>query len=155
MNVYEAKEAFTNTVESIIAPLAELGLSTDTRYYFSDRELVEIPETEAERAAVIAAEVRICHPETKDELMFESAVAVEGGEVLNDEIIREATTLRESVSQLREALQNNERVGDAFASIIPPEDVPEVEPARDNKMFYIGGAIVAAVVILVILLIGR
>jgi hypothetical protein len=148
MNVNEAKEAFIKTVDSIIDPLLDKGLVVDTRYFFSDRDLIEIPDADACNAAVLAAEIRIVDMESHAELAMEAAVAIENGEILNDEIAREASTLRESVKEILEALEVHS-VKDAFDAVIPHDDEDEPErPAFDNKMYYIIGGIAILLIII-------
>ncbi len=156
MNVNEAKEALINTVDSILAPLTERGLTVDSRYFFSDRDLIEISEDYTPTAAILACETRVCDPETHEELAFEAAVAIDGGEILNDEIAREAATLRESVRELLAALDEHETVKDAFEAIIPKnDDERETAPAPSNLFYYVGGGIIVVLIILAALLFGR
>ena len=155
MNVYEARDAFVKTVESIIAPLSDKGLVTDVRFFFSDRDLIEIPDENAERAAVLAAEIRIVDPKSHAELAMESAVAIEGGEILNDEIAREATTLRQSVKEVLDALEGHS-AKDAFDAVMPVEDEDEPErPVFDNRMYYIIGGIAIILIIIAVAIFKR
>ena len=141
-------EAFIKTVESIVDPLSEKGLIISSRYFFYDRDLIEIPDGDASRASVLAAEIRIVDAESHAELAMESAVSIEGGEILNDEIAREATTLRQSVKEILDALECHS-AKDAFDAVMPEEDEEEPErPAFDNKMYYIIGGIVIALIII-------
>jgi hypothetical protein len=86
--------------------------------------------------------------ESHAELAMEAAVAIENGEILNDEIAREASTLRESVKEILEALEVHS-VKDAFDAVIPHDDEDEPEsPAFDNKMYYIIGGIAILLIII-------
>ena len=82
--------------------------------------------------------------------MFEHAVAIDGGEVINDEIIKEATKLRANVRELCEKLDSGMKPSDTIASMDIEVEEVEQKPAFDNKLYYIGGAIAVAIIILVI-----
>ena len=88
--------------------------------------------------------------------MFEAAVAIEDGDVLNDEIVREATTMRANVKELIEALETSENTTEAFSSLIPVEDEEPVKPVQHNNVpYYIGGAVVVVLILLAALLFGK
>ena len=156
MTVTEAMQAFTKTVESIVQPLTDRGLAVDKRFYYANRELNEIGSDRCAEAAVIAAEVRVVDTESHAEIMFEAAVAIEDGDVLNDEIVREATTMRANVKELIEALETSENTTEAFSSLIPVEDEEPVKPVQHNNVpYYIGGAVVVVLILLAALLFGK
>lgn len=156
MTVTEAMQAFTRTVDSIVDPLTERGLLIDKKFYYADRELNEITTDRCGEATVIAAEVRIVEQESHAEMMFEAAVAIDDGEVLNDEIVREATTMRANVKELIEALDTNENAAEAFSSLIPTDDEEPVKPVQHNNVpYYIGGAVIVVLILLAALLFGK
>ena len=149
MNVYEARDAFIKTIESIVEPLSVKGLLTDIRCFFSDRDLIEIPDENAEKAAVLAAEIRIVDPKSSEEIAMETAVAIEDGEILNDEIAREATTLRQSVQEILDALEDP-ITKSAFDNVLEDEEPEQEYPTFDNRMYYIIGTIVVIIVIIAV-----
>ena len=156
MTVTEAMQAFTRTVESIVDPLTERGLVVDKRFYYANRELDEIKCDRCAEAAVIAAEVRIVDTESHAEIMLEAAVAIEDGDVLNDEIVREATTMRANVKELIEALETSETTAEAFSSLVPIDDEEPIKPVQHNNLpYYVGGAVVVVLILLFALLFGK
>ena len=152
MNAVEAKEAFIKTVEDITSEITKRGLNVNIDCYFSDRELEKIEESDIDKASVLSA-VILVNGEGEEALVFEHAIAIDKGEVLNDEIIREATKLRESVRELCEKLDSGMSASDSITSMDIEEDEPERPASFNNVPFYIGGGIVVAVILIIIALI--
>lgn len=152
MKPIEAKEALIKTIDEICSAATERGLNVNVNCYFSDRELEPIAESEVERAAILSASVSIGEGSSDISLLLECAIAIDEGEVLNDEIIREAVKLRSAVSELCEKLDSGFSVKDAISSMDEGEQTPDEPVAHDNRAYYIGGAVVVAVILLLILL---
>lgn len=155
LNVTEGREALVNTAKNILARLDKRGFTYDINCYFSDIGLVPIPDDASERATLIVIEVDVRHADVEERILLEGALAVDGGEVLNDEIIREANKLRRSVDEILSALENHSDPREAVRSLAPPEEESQPRPVFDNRMYYIGGIIIAVIITVVLVLMNK
>ena len=148
MKVTEAREALIKTIDDAIASLKEKGLEVEKNCFLADRDL--LPTKGEEGASLIVADITVCAPDTDEKVIMECAVSIEEGEVLNDEIIREITLLRQNIKEITDKIDEVGSAKDAFA-ILAKEEEPEVAdaPVASNKSFYIYAGI-AAIVILII-----
>ena len=150
MKPIEAKEAFLRTIEEITEEITKRELYVSIDCYFSDRELERIDDDNADKASVLSAVITVSHAGVDDSLVFEHAIAIDDGDVLNDEIIKEATKLRENVKELCEKLDSGMGAKDTISSMDIEEEEVERPAPLDNKLYYIGGAIAVIVIILLI-----
>ena len=150
MKPIEAKEAFVRTIEDITSEITKRDLYVNIDCYFSDRELEKIDDENADSALVLSAVITVSQIGVDDTLVFEHAIVIDGGEVLNDEIIKEATKLRASTKELCDKIDSGMSAKDTICSMDIEPPVVEEKPSFNNKIYYIGGAIAVAVIILLI-----
>ena len=150
MKPTQAKEAFIKTIENITEEITKRGLNVNINCYFSDRELEPIDEANIDNASILSAVITVCAEFSDDAVVFEHAIAIDEGEVLNDEIIREANKLRESTRELCEKLDSGMSAKESIKAMDIEPEITERPAALDNRLYYIGGAIVVAIIILVI-----
>ena len=157
MKLFEAKEALEATINDIAEGARAFGISVSSDCYFSDRDLFVIDDEKASEAAVIAAEVEIKCEGSDDKIFLECAVAINDGEVLNDDLANECAKLRANVKEITDTLGNAEDKTEAFASICRIEEEPEEDrPAPlSNKYFYLSAAVGAVAILLLVLLINK
>ena len=155
INVFEGREALVNTAKSILSRLEKEGFTSEINCYFSDIELTAIPDEAAEGATLIVIQTEITHPDTEERIILEGAVAIDEGEVINDEIIREANKLRRSVDEILFALENSSDVGKAVRSLMPEDEEEEPRPVYNNKMYYIGGIVIAVIITIVLIMMNK
>ena len=158
MNISEAFDAFSKTLDDIAGAQDIAGLSYETSVTLCDSELQPIGDGNAELAALIAGVIVIsCEGEDRT-VEFEGAIPVIDGEVISDEMIREVATMRASVKEFLSRLNTEEPIASAFSAILDEETATDdIEPVRqfNNKPFYIGAALMFIVLIAVLLLMGR
>lgn len=158
MNFKEALDAFSKTLDDIASAAERAGLSCETSVALCDSELQPIGEDDGELAALIAGVIVIsCEGEDRT-VEFEGAIPVIEGEVISEEMIREVATMRSSVNEFLSRLNPEQSVASAFSAILDEETATdESEPPKqfNNKPFYIGAVLMFAVLIIILLLIGR
>ena len=155
MNILEARDAFLATVNNIAEDAVRVGLGAEVKCYLTDIDLVPVRD-DAKNAALIAAEISLSANGVEERIIFESAVAIHDGEVIDSELTAEAAKLRENVKEILDKITSEDGVEDDFRRVCSEEEkeVPEV-PVRSNKMFYIAAGVGAAALILLFVLVGR
>lgn len=154
MNVTEAREALALTLTDIAKAAEEKGLSAETKCFIADRDLNELPEDNTSSAVIIAGEILIGANDSEQKLLLECAVSVNDGEVAPDDMLREVNTLRESMKELCDKLDEKGNAEDAFVAVSPEEEMPEPPRVYDNKRFYISCGIGALALLTLVLIIG-
>ena len=152
MKPIEAKEALIKTIDEICSELVKRDLYVNVNCYFTDRELEPIGDENIDSASILSATVTVSAAGVDEAAVFEHAIAIDGGDVLNDEIIREATKLRENVKELCDAIDSGKSAKEAIGAMDIEAEEVEAPPAPSNKLYYIGGAVAVAVILLLILL---
>ena len=151
MNVIEAKSAFLRTCEALCDEAREKGFIASFKCLATDRDLREV-EIESESAAVLSAELTIEKDESQRAIVLECAVAVDGGEVSEDEMLREIGSFKANVKDYYEKIENAGVEGALDEVASETEEKKPEEKVYDNKMFYIvGTAIGVAALVLVFL----
>ena len=155
MNMTEGKDALVSTAKGILDKLTKYDFSYNINCYFSGLDLSSFGEDATDAANLIVLEAEITHPATDEKIILEGAVAIDEGQVLNDEIIREADKLKKSVQDILSALEETSDIKAAVLSLMPKEEKPEPRPSFDNKAYYIGGIIIAAIITFVLIIMNK
>ena len=156
MNVNESREAFLAAIKDIANTATEAGFTAEYKCYAADRDLSAIDEENAENAAIIAAELSLSVEGVEEKVLLECAVSVRDGECTSDEIAEEISLLRQNVKDLTDkatALGAAEAISELFREQSENEK-PDEPKVFDNKSFYIGAGILAAVIVIVLLVIN-
>ena len=154
MKIIEARDALAVTLDSISKQAAEKNLTVNVRCFIADHDLNELSEEDLGKAALIAGEIAVNEAGSEEKLLLECALSITEGEVSAEEMLREVATIRESMKELCEKLDEAESTSEAFDAVLPEPEEPEPIHVYDNKKFYIASAIGAGVIILLVLLIG-
>ena len=154
MTIVEAREALRLALEDIAKSATEKQLTADVKCFIADHDLTELAPENFEKAALVAGEILVGAANSEEKLMLECALSVTDGEISSDEILREVNTVRESMKELCEKLDESENPSEAFLAVAPEEEIPEPAHTYDNKRFYIACGIGAAVLIALVLIIG-
>ena len=152
MNVKDAKAALICACEDLVKEANDKKLNADYRCFTANIDLEEIDEN-AENVALIAAEISVGAENSEKAVILESAVSVSDGDVVDDEILREVSTLRENLKEVFAKVDESNDANAAFDAIEEETSLPIPEQkVYDNKKFYIYASIFAAAVIIVLLL---
>ena len=154
MTVIEAREALTLTLRDIAGGATEKNLTADIRCFIADHDLNALSDDNLAEAALVAGEITIGKDDIEEKLVLECAVSVNDGEVSSEEMLREVNVMRDSMKELCEKMNESESAADAFNAVVPEEEAPAPVHVYDNKKFYIACGIGAAVLIVLVLLIG-
>ena len=154
MNIKEAQEALTLTLEDVAKSAAERGLTATVECFTADRDLNRISDGNTDAAVIIAGEITVGAPDSEEKLLLECAVGINNGEVIPEDMLREVDTIRESMKELCETFDEKGNAAEAFAAMLPEEEEPEQPRVYDNKRFYIACGIGAVVLIALVLIIG-
>lgn len=154
MNIHEAREALALTLTDIAGQAAAKGLETETKCFVADHDLNELSDENIAAAVLIAGEIVIAAPNSEQKLLLECAVSVNDGDVTPEDMLREVNTLRESMKDFCDSLDEKGNAEDAFAAVAPEEEEPEAPRVYDNKRFYIACGVGAIVLIALMLIIG-
>ncbi len=156
MNVNESCEAFLAALGDIANAAKEAGFTAEYKCYAADRDLSEINAANSENAAIVAAELSLSVEGVEEKVLLECAVSVIDGECTSEEIADEVSLLRQNVKELTdkaEAIGAAEAVAELFREQKENEK-PDEPKVFDNRSFYIGAGILAAVIVIVLLVIN-
>ena len=154
MNINEAREALALTLTDIAGAAIEKGLTAETKCFIADHDLNELSDERIASAVLIAGEILIGEEGSEEKLLLECAVSVNDGEVTSEDMLREVNTLRESMKDLCDKLDEKGNAKDAFTAVTPEEEIPEPPRVYDNKRFYIACGVGALVIIALVLIVG-
>ena len=154
MKINEAREALALTLTDIAKIAEQKELSAETKCFIADRDLNELSDENAASAVLIAGEILVGADDSEEKLLLECAVCVNDGEVTSEDMLREVNTMRESMRELCEKLDEKGNAKDAFIAVSPEEEAPVPPRVYDNKNFYIACGIGACVIIALLLIIG-
>ena len=154
MNIKEAREALALTLTDIAGAAIEKGLTAETKCFIADHDLNELSDETIASAVLIAGEILIGEDGSEEKLLLECAVSVNDGEVTSEDMLREVNTLRESMKDLCDKLDEKGNAKDAFTAVTPEEEIPEPPRVYDNKRFYIACGVGALVIIALVLIVG-
>ena len=154
MNIKEAREALALTLTDIAGGAIEKGLTAQTKCFIADHDLNELSDDNIGSAVLIAGEILVGTEGSEQKLLLECAVCVNDGEVTSEDMLREVNTLRESMKELCEQLDEKGNAEEAFAAVVPEEELPEPPRVYDNRRFYIACGVGALVLVALILIVG-
>ena len=153
MKITEAKEALCSALNDIAAMASKFELNVNVSCSTANHDLETVSD-DSEDAAIISGEISVGNNGAEENLIFECALSITDGEVSEEEIAREVSTVRGSMTELCEKLDGGMETSEAFTAVLPEEEAPVQAPAYDNKKFYIYGSIIAAAIV-IILILGR
>ena len=119
MNIKEAREALALTLTDIAGGAIEKGLTAQTKCFIADHDLNELSDDNIGSAVLIAGEILVGTEGSEEKLLLECAVCVNDGEVTSEDMLREVNTLRESMKELCEKLDEKGNAEEAFAAVVP------------------------------------
>ncbi len=153
MKITEAREALANTFENIKEEANSKGIITEYKCFTADRDLIEVDINDTS-AALIAGEITLSAEGTNEKIILECAVCINDGNIIDDELVSEITLIRNNIREFYSKIDELGDVVTALESIYKEEEAPAPEVKRyDNKMFYIiGGIVIAAVAVFMILM---
>ena len=154
MNINEAREALALTLTDIAKSATDKGLTAETECFIADHDLNRLSDDTLDRAVIIAGEILVGASDSEEKLLLECAVGINDGEVAPEDMLREVNTLRGSMKELCERLDEKESATEAFESVVPEEELPEQPKVYDNKRFYIACGVGALVLIALVLIVG-
>lgn len=154
MKINEAREALALTLTDIAKDAEQKGLTAETKCFIADRDLAELSNENTDSAVIIAGEILVGVQGSEQKLLLECAVCINDGEVAPEDMLREVNTMRESMKELCEKLDEKGSAEEAFAAVAPEEEPPAPERVYDNKRFYISCGIGAVIILVLVLIIG-
>ena len=158
MNIYEAYDAFSKTLDDIASAAISAGLGATVEVSVCDSELQPIGEEIYDTAALIAGKITLSSEQDERTVEFEGAIPVQDGTVISDEMISEVTEIRASVKDFLARLEGAASAAEAFTAVCDEETEEAEEPqirTFNNKPLYVGAAVLFIALAVILLLIGK
>ena len=155
MEIIEARNALQNTLESIADEARAKGLIANTEVFITDIDFNRLDEDSTSGAYLIAGEISLGIEDSPEKMIFECALSLSDGEANADEMTSEISTIKANV---REFIRKFEELGSfkkALDALSPEEEAPAQAPTYDNKSFYIYAGIGVAILVILMVLVGK